>query len=152
MNILILNQLGCLRKMLLLSYLLLIKKFVGGVSIVAAHAASLGSKSYFLSVVGNDNEGKFLEKKLKDYGVFTNFITDDSRPTTKKVRFRSSEKSLLRLNTYDQTPVSTNIENKILNKIEKLVKKVWLFSDFNYGLLNKKFVNKIADKINNSKK
>ena len=54
---------------------------------------------------------------------FTNFITDDSRPTTKKVRFRSSEKSLLRLNTYDQTPVSTNIENKILNKTRKLVKK-----------------------------
>ena len=130
------------------------KKFVGGASIVAAHAASLGSKSYFLSVVGNDNEGKFLEKKLKDYGVFTNFITDDSRPTTKKVRFRSSEKSLLRLNTFDQTPISSNIENKILNKIEKLVKKVdvVIFSDFNYGLLNKKFVNKIADKINNSKK
>ena len=35
-----------------------------------------------------------------------------------------------------------------------MVKKVdvVIFSDFNYGLLNKKFVNKIADKINNSKK
>ena len=68
------------------------KLFIGGASIIAAHASNLGAKSYFLSVTGNDKERKFLQKRLNDFGVFSDLIIDNSRATTKKTRFRSSEK------------------------------------------------------------
>ena len=59
-------------------------KFIGGAGIVAAHAAGLGAKVNFISVVGDDEPKKFAEKKLKEFSVDYDLILDESRPTTLK--------------------------------------------------------------------
>ena len=60
------------------------KNYIGGSCIVAAHAASLGSEVHFISVLGSDKEGEYIETELKGMGVECAFHIDHSRPTTKK--------------------------------------------------------------------
>ena len=73
------------------------KKFIGGAAIVAAHAASLGAKVKYFSVVGSDQTAEFCRDELSKFGVEHELIVDDSRPTTLKQRFRSRGKTLLRV-------------------------------------------------------
>ena len=41
------------------------KKFIGGASIIASHASSLGAKSKIITIAGQDKSEKFLNKELK---------------------------------------------------------------------------------------
>ena len=128
-------------------------KFVGGAGIVAAHAAGLGAKVKFITVVGDDEPKNFAEKKMKDFSVDYDFKIDESRPTTLKKRYRCSGKSMLRVSYLHQNPISVEIQNKILESIEKIIKNLDLivFSDFNYGVLPQNLVDSIIKiaKLNN---
>ena len=130
------------------------KKFIGGASIIASHASSLGAKSNIITIAGQDKGERFLNKELKKKGVHAKIIIDDSRPTTVKKRYRTSEKNLFRVNIQDQRPISKIIQDKIFNEFKKIIKKVDLLilSDFNYGCLPKPLVNKILDFVKKIKK
>ena len=128
------------------------KKFLGGAAILAAHASSLGAKTKFISVIGDDGQYKFIKNNLEKQGVFINLIKDKSRITTKKVRFRSGNTTLLRFNEFDQSPLPNFIENKIIKLIKKDIDKIDLLilSDFSYGVITKKLVETINElKIKN---
>ena len=128
------------------------KKFIGGSGIVAAHAAGLGAKVNYITVVGKDSEMKFAEKKLASYGVNTSFFEDESRPTTVKQRFINDSKSLLRVSNLQQHAISESIQDKITLKLKKFLKNtdILIFSDFNYGSLPQRLLNKI-EKIKKKK-
>jgi rfaE bifunctional protein kinase chain/domain len=117
-------------------------KFIGGAGIVAAHAAGLGSRVNFLSVIGSDETGSLAEKFLKDAGVNSFCIVDKHRPTSLKQRFRSKGKSLLRVNHLRKSALDISQQEVILNKFKNIVKDLDLlvFSDFNYGCLPQKLV------------
>ena len=119
--------------------------FVGGAAIVAAHASSLGAESSLFTVNGKDKYNKFLEKKLKNYKVKSNIFIDESRNTNLKRRYRVPEKTLLRVNMYDQREIPKKIQDKIFNKIKNISSKLDLlvFSDFNFGCLPEELVKKI---------
>jgi rfaE bifunctional protein kinase chain/domain len=123
------------------------QKFLGGAGIVAAHANSLGSNVRFISIIGDDSEGEFVTKKLQEFGVTSHLEIDRSRPTTKKIRYRSLEKTLLRVNNFRQHHISLEIQNSIINYLEKYVESLDLliFSDFNYGVLPQSLVDKIIE-------
>ena len=122
-------------------------KFLGGAGIVAAHSKSLGAVVKFISVIGGDNEGEFVKNKLEDFDVESHLEIDKSRPTTKKIRYRSSEKTLLRVNSFRQHHISKEIQDSIINYLERQVKKLDLliFSDFNYGVLPQSLVDRIIN-------
>ena len=127
--------------------------FVGGAAIVAAHASSLGAISSLFTINGKDKYSKFLEKKLKNYKVKANIFIDDSRNTNLKKRYRVPEKTLLRVNIYDQRSISKKIQDKIFTKIKKISSKIDLlvFSDFNFGCLPQELVNKILTYLKKKK-
>ncbi len=127
--------------------------FVGGAAIVAAHASSLGAISSLFTINGKDKYSKFLEKKLKNYKVKANIFIDDSRNTNLKKRYRVPEKTLLRVNIYDQRSISKKIQDKIFTKIKKISSKIDLlvFSDFNFGCLPQELVNKILTHLKKKK-
>ena len=122
-------------------------KFIGGAGIVAAHSKSLGSAVKFISVIGDDIEGEFVNRKLKDFGVEAHLEVDKSMPTTKKIRYRSLEKTLLRVNSFRQHHISKEIQDSIMNYLERHIENLDLliFSDFNYGLLPQPLVERIVD-------
>ena len=124
--------------------------FLGGAGIVASHAASLGSQATFISICGNDVHYEFIIKMLKKNKVRSKIIIDKSRSTTVKKRIISENKTLLRVNEFDENIISESIQNKILNYLKKNIFNIDLIvlSDFNYGCLPAKLVKKIIDLAN----
>jgi len=120
-------------------------KYIGGSAIVAAHAAGLGAEVHYISVSGNDKNMKYSKDKLQLFGVNCNIFIDESRPTTLKKRYRTENKTLLRVSDLRQHTISKTIQVKIFNKIKKISKKcdLLIFSDFNYGCLPQNLVNQI---------
>lgn len=122
-------------------------KFVGGAGIVAAHAAGLGAHVNFITVTGQDVSRDFARTALIDAGVNSEFIVDENRPTTLKQRFRSKGKSLLRVSYLHQGSISSELQKKFLEKLEKAMEgaQLLVFSDFNYGCLPQSLVEKAIE-------
>jgi len=125
-------------------------QFIGGAGIVAGHAASMSSKSYFLTLVGKDTESSFALSKLEANFVNAEAFIDETRPTSLKTRFRAGGKSLLRVNRLHTHDISSELELKLLESLERIITDADLviLSDFNYGCLPKKIVLKIMNIIN----
>jgi rfaE bifunctional protein kinase chain/domain len=113
------------------------KTFVGGAGIVSAHAKGLGATVRFLTVAGRDHAARFAKDKLGAYGVEAAIITDSTRPTTVKARYRANGKTLLRVNDLRQHAIDHDIQVKMIRKIRSWLADtdLILFSDFNYGCL-----------------
>ena len=94
------------------------KLFIGGAGIVAIHAAGLGATVNFFSISGKDEYNKFANSQLKKYKVKSKIFIDESRPTTNKTRYRSNDKTLLRVSNLHQVSISKLIQNKILREIK----------------------------------
>ena len=129
------------------------KKFIGGAGIVAAHAAGLGAQVDFVSVTGADITREFAIEKLHDYNVNFSLFKDENRPTTLKQRYRSKNKTLLRVSYLHQGSINIDIQEEILKKVKEILVKcdLLIFSDFNYGCLPTGMVKqliKIAKKNN----
>ena len=125
------------------------QEFIGGAAIVARHAKSLGAKTHFISVVGDDTPGEDVLTSLDDE-FDCHIIKDPSRPTSVKERFRAKNKTLLRVSNLIDKSVSTEIQDDIYKKIKNIVKSLdaLIFSDFNYGCLPQELVNKIVSLAN----
>ncbi len=123
------------------------KDFVGGASIVASHIKSLGAECNFISVVGNDNEGRILKKELSHKGIICEFIEDDSRPTTFKKRYVVENQKLFRVSRLNDHMLNKSIENKIIEKLEDIAPNMdgVVISDFVYGVITPKIISKVNE-------
>ena len=129
------------------------QKFIGGAGIVASHASSLGASVDFISVSGDDESRNYALECLSNNGVNTSLLIDESRPTTLKQRYRSKNKSLLRVSHLYQGAISISHQNKMIELIKKGIedKNLLVFSDFNYGCLPQSLVNDIMNITKNHK-
>jgi len=119
--------------------------FVGGAGIVAGHGVGLGSTVDFISVVGSDEISEFAKRSLDRYAVRNLVVTDSSRPTTLKQRYRSAGKTLLRVSHMSQAPISRQIQDEILDHVKNSLNEVQLlvFADFNHGCLPQRLVDEV---------
>jgi rfaE bifunctional protein kinase chain/domain len=69
----------------------------GGAANVARNAAALGAQVTLVSVVGEDEAGRALEKLLAEERVHTSLHRDRSLPTTVKLRVIGRQQQLLRI-------------------------------------------------------
>jgi len=123
------------------------KRFVGGAGIVAAHAKGLGAEVNFFTIAGNDEAAWFAKQTLRNCGVNHHVLTDNSRPTTLKQRFRAEGKTLLRVSHLRQHDASAELSQLIFEALEKVLSDTDLiiFSDFNYGCLPQGLVDRVVD-------
>ena len=121
--------------------------FIGGAGIVAAHIKSLNVNTEFITITGCDDNKDFVLDMLNEYGVKTHLFLDETRPTTKKVRYRAQNKTLLRVNELKQHTIPYDIGQDIINKAKKLLptKDILFLSDFNYGCLPNWLINTLID-------
>jgi rfaE bifunctional protein kinase chain/domain len=122
------------------------KKYIGGAGIVASHSRRLGAMTTLITVTGSDELKDFADEYLKKQGVTAFLFEDRNRPTTLKKRYRVDGRSLLRVSKLHQTPVSSELQERILAQIEAVLDSVdvLIFSDFNYGCLPQPMVLKIT--------
>jgi len=127
--------------------------FLGGAGIVAAHASKLGADVHFLSVVGDDQHGRFSQDQLDKVGLSSQVIVDKQRSTTHKIRYRAHGKTMLRVNDFTDCPISDTAQASLFQYVESIIHDldIILFSDFNYGVLPQSLVDKVsALAINNN--
>ncbi len=129
------------------------KSFIGGAGIVAAHAAGLGAEVDFISIGGNDNSLSFAKEVLDTYKINHHIFVDEIRPTTLKQRFRSHDKTLLRVSHLHQGAINLNLQNEIYELLSEKIENydLLVFSDFNYGCLPQTLVDRLVKKGKESK-
>ncbi len=100
----------------------------------------------FVSVVGDDANADFARERLESFGVEAELVTDDTRPTTLKQRFRALGKTLLRVNHLRQHAVSQGVSAQMLASIRRGLERADLvvLADFNYGCLPQGLVDAVC--------
>lgn len=99
-----------------------------------------------IGLYGNDHYGPMLLDAFKKAGINTEYMVQDpSRPTTVKSRisgasFHSVTQQIVRIDRLNVTPPSEEIENKLIENIEKAIPQhdAIILSDYNIGLLTDK--------------
>ena len=83
------------------------------------------------------------DKKRK---IINKTVVDNTRQTSIKARFRDNQKSLLRVSYLETSQIDNYLQNKLFNNFKKISNKIDLviFSDFNYGCLPKKLIERIS--------
>jgi D-glycero-beta-D-manno-heptose-7-phosphate kinase len=84
----------------------------GGAANVARNAAALGAQVTLISVVGDDEAGRMLEKLLASDGVRTSFHRDAAVPTTVKLRVIGRQQQLLRID-FETAPSHEILASKL---------------------------------------
>jgi D-glycero-beta-D-manno-heptose-7-phosphate kinase len=84
----------------------------GGAANVARNAAALGAKVTLLSVVGDDEAGKALERLLAGENVRTSLHRDPAVPTTVKLRVIGRRQQLLRID-FETAPSHEILASKL---------------------------------------
>lgn len=105
----------------------------GGAANVARNIAALGGHATLLSVVGDDEPGRTLEKLLEQDRVTTHFHKDSSLPTTVKLRVIGRQQQLMRIDF--ETPPSREVLEDKLDEFESMVDAhdVVILSDYGKG-------------------
>ena len=113
------------------------KQYAGGAAIVAAHAAALGADCHYLSVVGDDENARWIENDLNERNVSHHLIVDPSRPTTFKIRYMVERQKMFRVSRLKEHSAPSAVEECIIDKISELAPTIdaILISDFVYGVI-----------------
>jgi rfaE bifunctional protein kinase chain/domain len=121
------------------------RRYFGGAGIVAAHCQSLGAKTVFISVTGEDETSKWSKEKATEYELTSLNVVDASRPTTLKQRFRSGTQTLLKISHLTQDFLDSDKEIELIEKFSGVADEVdvLIFSDFSYGVLSPQVVERI---------
>jgi len=106
---------------------------LGGAANVAHNCAALGASTSLLSVVGNDEAGRTLEKLLKRNGVQANLHRDRSIRTTEKLRVIGRQQQLLRMD-FERSPSREVLASKLTQYRAALPEcDVVILSDYGKG-------------------
>ena len=76
--------------------------------------------------------GDFAKKTLKKYGVNAHLFEGESRPSSLKQRYKSENKTLIRINHLQDSSINIKLQDKVFKKFEKLISQMdaLIFSDF----------------------
>ena len=108
---------------------------LGGAGNVAANVRGLGGICHLVSVIGDDEPGRSLDKILGAHGVNRHLHIDTASRTTEKLRIISRNQQLLRVD-FEGAPRKEVID-RCLSDYEELLSKVdvVVISDYGKGSL-----------------
>ena len=120
---------------------------LGGAANVALNIVSLGAEAIICSVVGDDSEGEelvqiFDQEKVNSSGI----VRSKHRKTTVKTRIIGNNQQLLRVDSEQIDPISTEEENQLIQKVSDLIQSgidALIFEDYNKGVLTERVISEI---------
>ncbi len=120
----------------------------GGAANTAVNVAVLGAKVTFLSVIGDDEDGKLLQRVLEAKGVDTaQLVIEPGRRTLTKRRVSAGCQMLVRFDQGDGGPISAQSEAVLIERLSQLFSEVdgVIVSDYGYGVLTPRMVETLED-------
>jgi len=121
---------------------------LGGAGNVSYNLESLGAFPLLVGVVGKDNEGLWI----KNYASYKEGIfIDETRPTTVKMRIIAHQQQVVRVDWEKNIPITSQMEKKIFNLLQRAKYDGILISDYNKGILTKSMVKKVLSFAHQSK-
>ncbi|MES2770088.1 MAG: D-glycero-beta-D-manno-heptose-7-phosphate kinase [Bdellovibrionota bacterium] len=113
---------------------------------VAQNIQSLGGVAVLISVVGHDYAGDQLRKLLREANVSDQYlVTDNSRPTTKKLRVMSEHHHVVRVDYEQKRFLSSDVEKKVLEMVQKNIPDCegLILQDYAKGVFSEKLIQEI---------
>lgn len=124
----------------------------------AAHNASTinEGKVGVVGIIGDDYQANDLKKAFNDAGVDCSYlVVDKTRPTVTKTRisgscFQSITQQIVRIDRQSTDPISKEIENKLIENIEKAIPMydAVILSDYHIGTLTDSVIKKSIELCN----
>ena len=112
-------------------------QFVGGAGIVAKHLAAAGARVNFLTVLGNDELGKWATQDLVSGGVRVSAQILPDRPTTHKNAIVTDNHPLIRVDRVSNAPIDDSVMHMIGSQLRAVPADAVVYSDFRHGIFNR---------------
>ncbi len=127
----------------------------GGAANTAINVATLGAETYFLTVLGKDENSKELIEVLRKNKVHTEYIIrDKSRVTISKKRITASSNILMRIDEGTTSNISEVCQKEILERITELYPYMdaIIISDYAFGIIPDSLLNAIKSIVADNSK
>jgi D-beta-D-heptose 7-phosphate kinase / D-beta-D-heptose 1-phosphate adenosyltransferase len=124
------------------------KDAAGGAANTAVNIAALGGQVTFLSVIGDDDEGRALKRVLEKLGVKTDcMVIRPERRTLAKRRVSAGGQMLVRFDQGDTEPIDGVTEAQLIEQLGRLFPHVdgIIISDYGYGVLTPRVADVLQD-------
>jgi len=109
--------------------------YIGGVGLTLQYVKSLGGIPEVCTLVGNDYEGDFFLKKIKELHLDNSGILIDENINTPQItRIKAMNQQLLRLETDYSSDISESIINRFFKIIETRSTDIGSILILNYGI------------------
>lgn len=121
---------------------------LGGSANVAGNLAALGANVSLAGRIGNDADGKLLQKRLKAQGIDTRLIFSEKNfPTICKTRILAQHHQMLRIDKEHLTPWACASQKKFRNYLQKNIKSfdAIILSDYGKGVITADLVNFVCN-------
>ncbi len=121
---------------------------LGGSANVVNNITALGGRCYLTGMVGRDRDGTLLLKMLRERGVeLGGIMVDSRRPTTIKTRIIAHNQQVVRFDREKKSPLSSRTIGRILDYIEKTLRKVdvVVVSDYSKGLVTEELMEGVKE-------
>ncbi len=118
---------------------------LGGAANVALNILSLGASPVLCALVGNDEDGGKLLRRIGELGMSTEgLVVSNDRPTTVKTRVIASHQHVVRVDEESDREVNADEEARMLERITKLISQcdVVIFEDYDKGAINPTIIEK----------
>ena len=121
---------------------------LGGAGNVVRNLVALGASVDFISLVGNDDIARDVDRLLHDLsGVSHTLTMESNRPTTSKVRYVAGGQQLLRADRETTDPVPDAIADILASKVEKALRDAALLvvSDYGKGVITSRLATRLIE-------
>ncbi len=119
------------------------KMLLGGAGNVINNLLALGAKVNVASVIGDDENGKWIKNRLIDKNINLDILViQEQRYSSKKTRIISSNQQIIRFDKESKNDISKESEEKILSSISYEYDLI-LLSDYAKGVLTNSLTRKI---------
>ncbi len=132
-----------------------IRYVAGGAGNCAINAASLGAEVRFLSVIGEDKEGRLLKKIIKSFNINPAFIiSSPKRQTLCKKRIICNGQISLRYDYGSTEEIDRKTEKQTIATINNYFSSfdLIIISDYGYGFVTDKVIDEMSKLQNQYKK
>lgn len=113
---------------------------LGGAGNAGHNLETLGAFPLLVGVVGNDEEGEWIKRNIREEG---GIFVDKKRPTVVKTRIIAHHQQVVRVDWEKKSPISAGIEKQIFHFIQQEKYDGILISDYNKGILTQSLMDKV---------